>query len=323
MGLSSANRNASLGILDKNAQFIVSEAKTKLKERNASSSVEVTPLQVTEIPAAMRKMGWKRSAKLLDRWFSSPAWAMPESWKSGRDMPKALYIPSEHCDEETIKMSWVLNYPRVKEKFDELITTRAYSPAGLRQVVKRLKALGWDGRGAYTFGRYNIIGRPVVSAREMEQYYQNNFIAACTFPYNIFDTLDDMYGALGTFNLKTGLLGTAFRDTDNKVYFDTRYIGVYVKDTFEFINNNGSDQFLGVWTDNGILTRGKFILMATSQLNESAKKYYYQFIGNKIAKIHNSDFQHYRDKNNKGGDFVILSDVLWIKQSGRYRLDWD
>lgn len=323
MGLSSANRNASLGILDKNAQFIVSEAKTKLKERNASSSVEVTPLQVTEIPAAMRKMGWKRSAKLLDRWFSSPAWAMPESWKSGRDMPKALYIPSEHCDEETIKMSWVLNYPRVKEKFDELITTRAYSPAGLRQVVKRLKALGWDGRGAYTFGRYNIIGRPVVSAREMEQYYQNNFIPVGASSTRLFDTLDDIFGSLGGFNLKIGIFGTAFRDIDNKVYLDVKYAGVYAKDTFDFINETGQDQYLGTWTQDGILTRAKTALAYVSTFNDSVKRYYYKLTGNKIAQIHNSDFQHYRDKNNKGGDFVILSDILWIKQSGRYRLDWD
>lgn len=58
-----------------------------------------------------------------------------------------------------------------------------------------------------------------MSARELEQKYQNNFeLVGGNFVTHMFDTLDDIYGALGTYSFKVAVIGTAFQHTDGKRY---------------------------------------------------------------------------------------------------------
>lgn len=133
--------------LEKDTFFLIESQKTRPNGRSSSSEVNIEPLKITDIPAAMRKMGWSKSAALMTRWLKSPAWKCPEAWKSGQTLPKGLYLPDEHCDDMTIKMSWLMQYPYAKKSAEELIRKRAFSPAGLRMIADRLKLLGWDGMG--------------------------------------------------------------------------------------------------------------------------------------------------------------------------------
>lgn len=177
MAIRSPYKSYAASPLATDTYFLMQSKNTKPSEVNSSSSLTIQPMGVTDMPSAMRKMGWKRSAKFMERWLSSPAWKCPESWKDGTETPEGLYIPDEHCDDETITMSWLMAYSQAKNAREELINKRAFSNAGLKQTGRRLKALGWDGKGTYTFGRTNILGRPSMSAREVEQYYQNNYLA--------------------------------------------------------------------------------------------------------------------------------------------------
>jgi len=294
-------------------------AKTRPDDVSSSSDVTLQAMNLTDMPAAMRKMGWKRSAKFMERWLTTPAWKCPDNWKDGTEIPPFLYIPDQHCDDQTITMSWLTGYPHALKAIDELLSKRAFSHAGLKQTARRLKKLGWDGTGSYTFGRRNILGRPTMSAREVEQYYQNNYLAVGdnALIHVLFDTLDDVYGALGTFNLKSAVVGTAFRGTDNKTYIKSDYVGIYVKDYYDF-NNSDSDQRLGFWTENGVLLRSESVIakMGDSTIYKGGKI-------QKVSEIYNSDFLKYREKTNKGGDFIVLSDVMWVKHLGVYSLPWD
>ena len=90
----------------------------------------------------------------------------------------------------------------------------------------------------------------------LEQKYQNNFeLVGGNFVTHMFDTLDDIYGALGTYSLKVAVIGTAFQHTDGKRYLEAQWAGIYVKDFYDFNNNGAWDQPLGYWTDEGILRR--------------------------------------------------------------------
>lgn len=307
------------GSLLSDTYFLMQSDKTRRDDVNSSSNVTLQPMEITAISHAMRKMGWKRAAKFMERWLTTPAWKCPDAWKEGSALPPSLYIPDQHCDDETITMSWLMQYSHAKEAREELLSKRAFSQAGMSQTAKRLKMLGWQGKGSYTFGRRNIFGRPDMSAREVEQYYQNNYIAVADniLTHVLFDTLDDVYGALGTYSLKSTVIGTAFRGTDNKIYLQSDYVGVYVKDYYDF-NNNRLDQSLGFWTEDGILVRSES-LMSKVRGNTIYK-------GNKLKKVsefHNSDFLKYREKTNKGGDFIVFSDVMWIKHEGIYPIPWD
>ncbi|MBD8108959.1 DUF6402 family protein [Erwinia persicina] len=306
--------------LEKDTFFLIESQKTRPNGRSSSSEVNIEPLKITDIPAAMRKMGWSKSAALMTRWLKSPAWKCPEAWKSGQTLPKGLYLPDEHCDDMTIKMSWLMQYPYAKKSAEELIRKRAFSPAGLRMIADRLKLLGWDGQNSYIFGRRNILDRPGMSARELEQYYQNNYLAVGdnAVTHVLFDTIDDVFGSLGTYNMKCAVIGTAFRDSDGKVYIESEYVGVYVKDFYDFNNDDGSDQRLGFWTKDSILTRGGSAAAAINGMNVYSSKNVL-----KVADVPNSDFLAFRETTGLGGDFVVFSDVDWVKIKSTHLLPWE
>jgi len=46
----------------------------------------------------------------MERWLNSSAWQCPASWKKGDGLPQSLYTPDKSCDEEIIKISWLMNY---------------------------------------------------------------------------------------------------------------------------------------------------------------------------------------------------------------------
>lgn len=309
----------SVGV-DQDTYFVVDEQKTRDIAVQSTSSAEVKQMAITEIPGAMKKMGWKRSAKLMQRWFGSPAWQIPAGWKNGTEFPDGQYIPDEHCDDSIIKMSWLMEYSHARNAVSDLLRERAFSEAGLAQISRRLRRLGWDGEGSYSYGRKNIIGRPSMSARELEQSYQNNYITVSgnATTHVLFDTMDDVYGSLGTYVLKVAVTGNALKGLDGRRYVTAEYAGVYVKDFYDFTNDGSWDQPLGMWTPDGILIRSGSAMALVGGMNvyKSGKAI-------KVAFVRNSDFLKYKELTGQGGDFVIFSDVYWIKQSGYYPIPWD
>lgn len=303
---------------ERDAYFLVNSNSTHPDEENSSSSHYIEAINITDLPKAMRVMGWKKSAAFMNRWLSSPAWECPESWKDGTSLPAETLIPASHCDEDTIKMSWLMGYPSASRAANELLE-KACSPTAMAITAKRLKRLGWKGNTAYTFGRKNIIGRPSMSARELEQYYQNNFLAVGdNFIKQVaIDTLDDIYGSLGTYSLKSAVIGMAFCQ-NGKRYLEAQWVGIYVKDFYDFNNNSGWDQPLGLWHEKGIITRSNIVQNVVNGYSVFSGKRF-----QKIATIFNSDLLNYRDKTGKGGDFIVFSDVYWTKISGTYQLPWE
>lgn len=319
MGVKNPYRGPLSSALSQDTYLVREFEKTRYQREDYYSAINIEPISISQIPRAMSRMGWKKSAALMKRWLETPAWKCPESWKDGKELPEGLYIPDEHCDDKTITMSWLMNYTFAAEAVNKLLNERALSPAGLGVTTKRLERLGWDGKGSYTFGRKNILGRPSMSARELEQKYQNNFLAVGDnlAPHVVVDTLDDVYGSLGTYNLKVAVIGTASRGIDNKVYFEPSHAGVYVKDFYDFNNDGAWDQPLGLWTEDGILTRGQSV---RSVLNRDTVRLGKKTM--KVSKVFNSDFLNYRKETGKGGDFIVFSDVLWVKMNGIYELPW-
>lgn len=56
-----------------------------------------------------------------------------------------------------------------------------------------------------------------------------------------------MYGALGSFIIKIAFTDlTVTRDTDGFMRLEIKELGLYVRDTYEFMND-GDDQLLGYW----------------------------------------------------------------------------
>ncbi len=258
--------------------------------------VIVEPLALTRLPAAMRNMGWHTAAALMQRWFDSPAWEMPEEWKRDKKKPEPVTLRPEVCDETIVKMDWAMKFDRCKDAVASVESRLASTPA-IGLLKERLKSAGWDGARTFTLGHNHL------SAREMDGLSQVNIASLG----GTWDVLDDMYGALGSATLKIGVIGSTVEEKNattkqSRHVFHIEKAGFYIRDHYDF---NGF-QYLGTWTEDRVLTKAETIMSVTAhgqvilRLKEGP-----------FAVVTNSDFRKFRSKHEHGGDFIVYSDVLW------------
>lgn len=275
------------------AQHIKSKLTPKVDKQPVK--IVVPEMNIEAIPTAMRRMGWTVAAALMERWFASPEWTMPPSWKDSTLGPgpgPATDVDSRCVDDEIVTMKWALCFRRCNKIVAQL-RHKIDNEAAVLLLNKRLTQATWDQRS-------NIgLGWADMTAREIDQVCQVN----ATKMGSSLDPLDDMYGALGIATVKVGLIGEAMLDpvTGRRVFHATR-AGFYIRDQYDF---NG-EQFLGAWTENGVLSKLQMIA------NSFSDSYVYQWHGEAIGMVFNHHFERFRRNNNRGGDFLIYSDVHWI-----------
>ncbi|WP_249744553.1 DUF6402 family protein [Burkholderia pyrrocinia] len=99
----------------------------------------VPAFDIQEIPAAMRKMYLPTSAKLMERWFSGKLnYSRTSSDESLEINQYGKPYPSDMYDMSTIKLDWILRFPRAKRQFDYLINEMIRSPKSRIQLYKLL-----------------------------------------------------------------------------------------------------------------------------------------------------------------------------------------
>ena len=256
--------------------------------------VYIKVLSLTDLPGAMDKMGWKVAPKLMRRWLSAPAWEMPSNVKIDRIDPRGL-APSQ-VDIGTVTMDWALGYPQVKEAYDLLLATWN-TPDGVKLLRRRLRDAGWK-NGTFRLGDLSQT-TPVVDATS-----QINFL-----PFGSKrDTIDDMKGTLANAQLKLAISGRVARNWLEQDCFLVEELGIYVHDTYEFIDGSIT-QPLGIWSEDRCLSKvemAKWLVMGwpTNVI------FYPGFVP-----VFNNDFNRYRTKRGYGGDFVVYSDIKRIKLS--------
>ncbi|OLS60852.1 DUF6402 family protein [Pseudomonas putida] len=260
--------------------------------------IVIQALPLSKVPVAMRKMNWHTAAALMQRWFDSPAWQMPEAWKEEKTRPDPMTLTRAHCDEGIVKMSWAMGFARCREAVS-LAASRIHTPNGVQRLNDLLVKAGWDRKAPIRLGDLNA------TARVLDVTAQVNVAPLGSLS----DPLDDMYGALGQAIVKVCVSGRAFVEQEpgnqrSIGYFQVERLGFYIRDHYDF---NGF-QFLGIWTQDQILNRSELIEVATGgsapifELGDTA-----------FASVTNGDFRKYRDKVGMGGDFLLYSDVLWVE----------
>lgn len=79
--------------VEKDLYFLMEDARTKPNRMNSQSEVELQPIRISYIPKVMRKIGWKKSAQMMDRWLNSPGWKCPDTWKEEANYHRAFISP--------------------------------------------------------------------------------------------------------------------------------------------------------------------------------------------------------------------------------------
>jgi len=261
---------------------------------NATRDIVMPGLKITALPGAMRKMGWDVSAALMERWFDSPPWRMPELWKAQDErstIPPATQIDAPYVDETIVTMDWALRFKRCRKAHEEVMR-RVANPAAVKLLNKRLTDAEWNRTTRKALGARNM------SARELDESCQVN---AKPFGSAI-STLDDAYGALGSATMKVAVIGQASIDPlDGRASFHIEAAGTYIRDFYDFNGN----QFLGLWTADRVINKKELIAHAALNMHVI------EWMGDRVGLVTNQSFDAYRSRNNRGGDFVIFSDVHW------------
>jgi hypothetical protein len=275
-----------------NVFLVPKHVEIKPSPRNTPPQDIVVPrMGISAIPSAMRQMGWNVAAALMERWFASPGWAMPEDWKQRGEQPPATQIPGPYLDTRIVSMDWAVKYIRARAAIYTLMEKATTAPT-IQQLKNRLTKSGRYGGEALQLGHQGM------SAVQLDDMCQVNYQAFG----DSWDVMDDMYGALGKATMKMAFVGRSVRDgTTGRHKFHVALIGFYIRDYYDF---NG-DQPLGIWTESGILNKSEMV--ANVFLDGLA----FDWHGEPIGKASNQSFRTFRERTGRGGDFVLYSDVLW------------
>jgi hypothetical protein len=237
-------------------------------------------MDITLIPAIMRRRGWGNGARLQDIWFSRPANAVPE-----RGAP----------DTTTIRMdTWALTFPRCAAAFRRMTADRYWCGEEARRNLGRI--LQRQGKLTSLQTAFGDLSLPVPQLDRLA--LSELWVGSLT------DALDDMYAALGSFAIRVVAAGTvgpiqvplpsmtgspSARTAVTRHQARIEKIGFFIRDSFDF---NGF-QPLGFWSSTDV---------ARAPLPG------YDWVGN-------DTYRAWRAAHGHGGDFIVYSDLKVVRRS--------
>ncbi|GKS74713.1 DUF6402 family protein [Acidovorax sp. SUPP950] len=249
-------------------------------------------LQLVDLPYAMERNGFRVGAALMKRWFTHPAFAMPPAWKDpSQGQLDHRTVSAHYLDTTTVPMSWALSFGRTQEKLEEL--KRAIQGqllakslvASQDRLFGRLQRAGKLGTHPMVFGS----GLPAVDLHETA--HLNSRVVSSNGFEKLTDPIDDLYCALGAFTLHAAAEGIVTPLHQQRGPFthqiDIHSLGFYIRDCYDFTE----DQPLGNWS--------------TDEVGMAPMP--------RLAMVENASFRRWRAVHQRGGDFLIFSNVHWEK----------
>lgn len=289
------------------------------KANTDGKTVPVRQFKITDIPDAMRKMDWPVAAQLMEYWFNGEPWPTEDGSIVAAVKSHHEHAPKKYINESIIKMDWVLSFPKVHSYLDELRAVWR-GPRAQDEICKKFK--NNFGSALPATYKLNFFGHGPLA----ENFGYFNYKRVDFDPVG--GEVDELRAALGNFNLRVVAEGDMVVTASAYVFYPVK-LGFYIDDCYDF--NDESDwwrpsQLLGFWGFNGlamsipeVMARG---LSTDEQLQSLAlqsmtgdEKFFDQRYADidsqRYYLIQNKNFQDYRRKYSRGGDFKISSDIYY------------
>lgn len=267
------------------------------------------PFKIEYIPEVMKRIGWEKSAYIMNKWFSLEAKEMLEDEKTATKGYTYDKYDKNYVDKTTFTMEWIKSFKRGNDAYDELLSKLSihkldgnYSLS--KDEEKSLIATSNELKKVSAF--YIKNNQPKIDSSRIEDIHKDFHFQTVKLDgyYNV--KLDDLYGSLGNFSIHLAVLEleiiskSNIPNTNRDVYkvLITK-VGVYMKDTYEFVGR----QYLGHWNCSGVGIQPLSAITNTSTIPG------YNFKLESSTAIGNDDFNEYRKENKKGGDMLLFSDV--------------
>ncbi len=212
-----------------------------------------------DIPGAMRKMGWPKSAELMQRWFKG-ALNYSRSKDEERDgiNQNGVRYPAEFVDSQTITWDWLLTYPAVADGLNTLvqpgvIDSPKMNEAGVSAYSNAKKsALKLVNAQYCTFtGEIDALAacKGDVWALHDRCQFQLNKMGFMSYPNS------DLAGALGDFAIYAAIAYAKVERQDFAPHTVTiTHVYAYVKDNYSFSDDpDKASQYLGHWNKNKVI----------------------------------------------------------------------
>jgi hypothetical protein len=307
-----------------------SKRKEPPKQPEAEACESPPPFDLQDVPIAMDNIGWKVSARLARLWFASPEHIYDNNTKS-----------LQPIDQDCVTLDWTLKFGSVKRKYKNLLGNDIYRDAAIvearTKILSKINGEFLENRGAslnFTTGQY--LG-------DIRQFHIDwQFQLASISDWDTFDnfTPTDLTGALANFNIYTAIgnveiAGEKYYRYEKAGNFyclnavgKITHVYVYIKDNYSF---NGT-QYLGHWNRHGvIIAPGPAIRRAGSSSPKRdtdidiwvksvdkpvdiRKSLFGKFKEPDVFyPVYNADYNRWRDKHGRGGDFMIYSNPVYLK----------
>lgn len=312
----SSNKNPHRPPVEKTVK--TSLTKTSDTERKV---VEVNDFSIADIPNVMDKLGWKEGARLMRHWFTGAPYEMSLAYKIGtkddRDLKKSghtlenidfNWLSTSSTRTKKIVASLIIDFSGEHREYGQRIgrtqNTLDQLSKGLIEFMHKLEILGLLSREKQqlTLSNCNYSAKAAIELDHISQF--NREIIGASLWEKGTDAFDDVYAALGAFNIKMAAtkFSTAYDVETGFSKIHITEIGIYIRDSYDFL---GSEQLLGYWSQHGLLkpSAWQYSISKPDAIDSDNKRYF---------KVTNASFNEYRKNFNKGGDFAVYSTVKLI-----------
>lgn len=277
----------------------IATATTSTEKDSQEKKVAHEFFHIDMIPDAMDKMQWSIAAKLMRHWFSiQPAYAFDVISKDQAVNGDLRNLSPSKLNVDIVKMSWAIQFEQVKNGIDTLKKTWC-SPKGKKQLIERLQDIG-------DFTKICIFLGYSEDVAYLDSTAQINFKRIGSKA----DSINAWYGAMGNSILKVCVRGSTTKINGRDV-FVTDSLGFYLKDTYDFVDENNMREPLGIWSKDRILDKKESAIYTSSYIAGLVGELVRSYSG--FVPVFNDDFRRWQEKHNSGGDYIILSDVFWSK----------
>ncbi|VTN09804.1 Uncharacterised protein [Raoultella terrigena] len=221
----------------------ISSTTTAKEQEQQEKKVAIEFFHIDMIPDAMDNMKWTTTAKLMRHWFSiKPEFAFTVQSRRIALNTDAVKLPMSQVNFDIIKMSWAIQYEQVRTGIDEL--RRLWKSAkGIERLKEQVNKSKFTDEAEVFIGYSEIV-------RELDANVQVNILPIGSK----FDTVNEWYGAIGNTTLKVCVRGKTNRVDGENVFFVDK-LGFYLKDTYDFVDEDTAPESLGIWSKSRVLDK--------------------------------------------------------------------
>jgi len=317
-----------------------------LDSARASEARRLAPFDLYDLPEAMRAEDFPIAAKFAERWLNGRRFDAHRYDYKKRKMVEGRY-DADMIDTGTVKLRWLFRFGSVESKFNRLLT-KLHNTDAVSALRRKLRQ-HVEAHSTF-FGWIDTIGHCRGDLQQLHDEFQFQYVGVNMYEAMLAaPTTREKWMSIGMTDVSAALGNFAFYATVARAHIErgpnghargaewTRriatvtHIHAYMRDSYSFQDRGSASQYLGHWNKRGMillpgaaiahfmaerfsdylpdkfrLEADEMALLPVTIKDRLAPEYVYY-------PVRNRDFQAWRAKHRRGGDFLIYSDIRTIK----------